>query len=310
LGVTGAVPPPVAAPPSHIVQMMAPQNDRVPPVAFDGGGNDNPDGGVPINDPLPRPAREAGPPPPHPLRTNAVNPEIPRKLRDLGIDLAKHIVLASITMPPSVDVVDGAANFPPRLSGSILNLLTTDDETRIMRRLVTKALMDKSPSFTSLVNSLPRIPSDIQEFRDIFSTVVDNMIMVHGPQQLNQRQQQHEQQNDFEYNISWGKLVTAFAFGLRLTKAVVDRRQAAGLQQQQQPLLLFSEEDATEWGGTMGDILAERMGTWIESQGGWKDGFNDYFLDGRGLEEDVTKKLIYFFVFGVGAAILYKLFKS
>ena len=67
--------------------------------------------------------------------------------------------------------------------------------------------------------------------------------------------------------------------------------------------------DFRDWGSALGQVMHERMGEWVLSRGGWSDGFNDYFLDRRGLEEAVTKKLFCVFALGVGVALALKLFR-
>lgn len=239
------------------------------------------------------------PPPPPP----EIFPEISSKLQDLGEDLVRHIVVATLsppTFPDEADVIEPI--FPPQNSGGafFLNLFTTDRVTLRMRRLVTKALQDKSLSFTAMMNVLPQIPNTLEEFRDCFSIVVDQMIsLTHQPP--------HPlppigglQRN--EMNITWGKVVTAYAFGLRVMKASVDQPMEEGPG-------AVRHLDASTWGRALGDIINSKMGEWIASHGGW-NGFYEYFMDGQVIEESIAKNLL--LVFGislitVGVLAVYKL---
>lgn len=275
--------------------------------------------------------------------------EISVKFESLGVYLVEHIVLASVSPTPyaanpPVPQVDPPphARFPPPDSSSenLIDLLTTNRETLTMRRLVTKALIDKSHSFNNIIFILPRIPATVEDFRIVFGAVVDRVVST-APQQ----QQGVAAVNDAQEvrDVSWGKLVTAYAFGLRLIKASIDQRRDGdfALQQQFQQLMNQREEvldqrefpqerlvreridylqlqwerlqrvpieeqfDPHEWGSALGQVLYDRMGSWVLSRGG----FNNNFLDRRGLEQVVTGKLFCVFALGLGFVMLYKLVK-
>ena len=200
-----------------------------------------------------------------------------------------------------------------------------------MRRLVTKALIDKSHSFNAMIYILPRIPARTSEFRDIFGAVVDRMIRTSTRRRDDDDNGDDNAVNndDNVTNVTWGKVVTAYAFGLRLIKAAADvgaqpLQQQQHHQQQQHPAegadadqeapeiapVNADEFDHREWGSALGQVMHERMGDWVLSRGGWSDGFNDYFLDRRGLEDVVTKKLFYVFAVGVGLALFLKLVRK
>ena len=279
--------------------------------------------------------------------------EIGAKFESLGVDLVRHIVVASIPsqqqplasppppppLQPSPDHPPAnaapptlAAPFPPSSGGvHFINLLTTDRETLTMRRLVTKALIDKSHSFNAMIYILPRIPARTSEFRDIFGAVVDRMIRTSTRRRDDDDNGDDNAVNndDNVTNVTWGKVVTAYAFGLRLIKAAADvgaqpLQQQQHHQQQQHPAeaadadqeapeiapVNADEFDHREWGSALGQVMHERMGDWVLSRGGWSDGFNDYFLDRRGLEDVVTKKLFYVFAVGVGLALFLKLVRK
>ena len=324
------------------------------------GEEDHVDGVILVNDPRrpvpadPHPAHPPPPPhvavpPPHPPPppgppSRPLSPhdlsrmaEIGAKFDSLGVDLVQHIVAASVpstapsSPPPEALGAAPSVPFPPAHLGgaSFINLLTTNRETLTMRRLVTKALVDKGNSFNAMIYILPRIPTGVEEFCHTFGAVVDRMIhtterRADGVDEI------------VATNVTWGKIVTAYAFGLRLIKASADLRRAEQWQrehlvpepelqqqqQQQQPQPAIAEEggevippgtpadfDFRDWGSALGQVMHERMGEWVLSRGGWSDGFNDYFLDRRGLEEAVTKKLFCVFALGVGVALALKLFR-
>jgi len=279
----------------------------------------------------------------------------------LGVDLVRHVVLASLYPAPSAagpSAHNAQQHTPPSFpaqglgGGNIFNLLTTNRETLTMRRLVTKALVDKANSFTAMICILPQIPNNVEEFKEIFGTVIDRVVSS-SPRQSEDGEPRQRPQPRVEEGgnvevdeaiVSWGRIVTGYAFGLRLIKAAVDqRREGEYARYQQVPHLLDQQPEAeqlrerlrqdqlrwqqlreerlraglpaeeeidpNEWGAAVGQVMHERMGEWVLSQGGWSNGFNDYFLDRRGLEQEVTRKLFCVVALGVGVMLLYKIIK-
>jgi len=159
----------------------------------------------------------------------------------------------------------------------IIDVILRDDASIVMRKIVKKIVLEKQPLFHGMIQTVRPSGSNAEEFRSILSDVVDHLVAGASAHSTP--------------NLTWGKIVTAYAFG-GLFANVVLASSSPGI----------SPSARTEELGTIvGEVIDEVAGAWIAQQGGWES-FAKFFCTVN-TEESITRNLVYLFGASAAAAV-------
>jgi len=155
----------------------------------------------------------------------------------------------------------------------IIDVILRDDVSIVMRKIVKKIVLQKQPLFHGMIQSVRPTESDPEDFRSILSDVVCHLVA--GPS------------GNSSPNLTWGKVVTAFAFGGLFANVVLASSASTPTSTRMEQL-----------GTIVGEVIDGVAGAWIVQQGGWQS-FAKFFCTVN-TEESITRNLVY--IFGASAA--------
>ena len=191
------------------------------------------------------------------------SPSVSMRARQLGIDAVECTHprnLCSLPLP-------------------IIDVLLRDDITIAMRKIVKKIVLEKRLLFHGMIKSIRPVPDavSVDDFKLILSDVISHLVVGVS-------------NHAAAPNMTWGKIVTAYAFGGVFANAVLTNSQSLEY--------LPPANQVRDLGIIVGNVVDELAGSWITQQGGWNC-FARFFLTVYN-EDSITRNLLY--VLGGAAA--------
>lgn len=193
-------------------------------------------------------------------------PSVSMRARQLGIDAVECTHprnLCSLPLP-------------------IIDVLLRDDISIVMRKIVKKIVLEKRPLFHGMIQSI-RPGSDavsVDDFQSILSDVISHLVSGVSDHAA-------------APNLTWGKIVTAYAFGGLFANAVLTTSQSSES--------LPTADRVRDLGTIVGEVVDDLAGAWIAQQGGWNS-FAKFFCTVN-TEESITRNLVYLFGASAAAAV-------
>lgn len=176
-----------------------------------------------------------------------------------------------------------------------MDVLLHDDVSIVMRKIVKKIILEKQPLFQSMIEAVR--PVDVDDFRLILADVIRHLVATSSGANGNNAPTAAS-------NLTWGRIVTAYAFGGLFANDVVARSfsnfvpasYSTSLESGSETssitsLASPSPRNSKELGLIVGEVIDEIAGDWILDQGGWSS-FEKQFCTVK-YEESLTRKLIY-----------------
>ena len=179
------------------------------------------------------------------------------------------------------------------LSIPLIDVILHDDASIVMRKIVKKIIREKQPAFRGMIQSLR--PADYADFRAILSDVIRNLVTGSSS-------------HDAPPVLSWGKIVTAYAFGgLFANDAIAMAAASSGSASYSSYSVSSSassppgQMDPKELGMIVGEVVDQVAGPWIQQQGGWKS--FAHFFSTINAEESLTRNLVYLVCASAAASV-------
>ena len=224
-----------------------------------------------------------------PLVGNSLESEEERSLSSSESDDGVEVVTPRVTSVSTrarqlgIDAVE--CTHPRNLSSlplPIIDVLIRDDVSIVMRKIVKKIVLEKRPLFHGMIQSV-RPAADfvaVEDFQSILTDVVGHL--VYGVSD-----------HSAAPNLTWGKVVTAYAFGGLFANAVL----TSSCSSESWP----PADRVRHLGTIVGEVVDDLAGAWIAQQGGWNS-FAKYFCT-INTEESITRNLVYLFGASAAAAV-------
>lgn len=118
-----------------------------------------------------------------------------------------------------------------------LQVILRHDVDIIMRKIVKKTVQEKQILFQKMTQDVMTGLRTIRDFRDILTSVIQSLV-------------------DVDARMTWGRVVTAYAFGGFFANEAAK-------------VVVVSSPSAQQLGKIVGEVIYEVAGDWIEAQGGW-----------------------------------------
>lgn len=216
--------------------------------------------------------------------------DISAKARQLGIDVVEWSHPDNL-YSPSFPLVDG--------------LLLRDQVSLVMRKMVKKTIQDYRPLFEGMIQRVR--PVDAENFRPILTEVIRQLVVANNSANncVAENSANDSSVASFTPNLTWGKIVTAYAFGGVFANDAIAN--AAVFANDAVAHIEIATNDASlqldpkTLGSIVGEVIDEVAGKWIRDDGGWESLVNHF--PNVIYEESLARNLFYLFGASAAAAV-------